>query len=221
MSQQERYNRMIRNLSNSKTLYNFQQKLATYKNNKEPNYVRAVLNTRPLLFARVLRAYTQLPEKMKQFGIDIVRDVNQNSSPRLLFDALKKLEALNTMARRGSPALSMLTKPSEPINAPKYTMEEMVNDLSKSNNFSSYGKKMVLYQNQKNYSKALVKAKAKVADRVRTLYEQLSENQQKKVNAFVDVNAAKNKNANPVLMFNALREMRRFRSPRNQSWRFE
>ena len=100
-------------------------------------------------------------------------------------------------------------------------MEEMVNDLTKSNNFSTYGKKMVLYQNQKNYAKALVKAKAKVADRVRTRYEQLSENQQKKVNAFVDVNAAKNKNANPVLMFNALREMRRFRSPRNQSWRFE
>jgi hypothetical protein len=214
------YNRMVQDLGNAANLYNFQQKLAMYKNKREPNYVRAVLNARPMLYMRVLRAYNGVPEGMMQYASKILDDVNQESSPRLLFDAMKKLRALNKMVRR-TPGISMLTKPSEPVGQKKYTMQQMVDDLSKSKNLSSYGKKVILYQNQKNYAKAVVKAKALVAERVRANYTNLTDGAKKAIRGVVDIKAAKNKNASPALMFTALNAMRKLRAGVDKSaWRF-
>jgi hypothetical protein len=214
------YNRMVQDLGNAANLYNFQQKLAMYKNKREPNYVRAVLNARPMLYMRVLRAYNSIPEGMMQYGAKILSNVNQESSPRLLFDAMKKLRALNKMVRR-TAGISILTKPNEPVGQKKYTMKQMVDDLSKSKNLSSYGKKVILYQNQNNYAKAVVKAKALVAERVRDNYANLTKGGKETIKSMVDINAAKNKNASPALMFTALNAMRRLRtSGAKEAWRF-
>lgn len=215
-----RYNRMVQDLGNSANLYNFQQKLAMYKNKREPNYVRAVLNARPMLYMRVLRAYNNVPEGVMEYAAKILGNVNQESSPRVLFDAMKKMRALNKMVRR-TPGISMLTKSKEPLVQMKYTMKQMVEDLSKSKDLSSYGKKLILYQNQNNYAKAVVKAKALVAERVRERYENLTKGGKQVIKNMVDINAAKNKNASPALMFTALNEMRKLRiGSEKQAWRF-
>jgi hypothetical protein len=188
-------------LANAKNLYEYQMKLAMYKNNKVPNYVAMVRNSRTLLYNRVLRSSQNVPEKSKVFATQIANGVNAESSPRRLFEALQKLNRLK--------------------KAPKATTATMVEDLAKSRNFSNYGKKMLKYQGQKTYAQALVKAKALVADRVRARYEELTKAQRGEVNKYVDIGAATNKASSPAVMFNALDEMRRFRDPANQSWRFE
>jgi len=77
------------------------------------------------------------------------------------------------------------------------------------------------YKGMKNYAKALVEAKALVAERVRGRYAQLKKAQRSEVNKYMDIDAATNKGSSPAVMFNALEEMRRFRDPANQSWRFK
>ena len=197
-----RYDSMVRDLGSAKTLYSYQQKLAEYKNNKIPNYVGMVRNSRALLYNRVLRSSQNVPEKSTAFAKQLANGVNAESSPRRLFEALRKLNTLKT-----SPRVS--------------TKMSMVEDLAKSRNFSNYGKKTLKYQGQKNYAKAAVKAKALVAERVRARYAQLSKPQREEVNKYVDIGAATNKASSPAVMFNALNEMRRFRDPSNQSWRFD
>ena len=188
-------------LADAKNLYEYQMKLARYKDNKIPNYMAMVRNSRALLYNRVLRSSQNVPEKSKVFATGIANRVNAESSPRRLFEALQKL--------------NMLKK------SPSKTTTSMVEDLAKSRNFSNYGKKMLKYQGQKNYAQALVKAKALVSERVRARYAQLTKAQRDEVNKYVDINAATNKASSPAVMFNALDEMRRFRDPMNHSWRFE
>jgi hypothetical protein len=191
-----------RELANSKTLYDYQMKLAGYKNRKVPDYVAMVRNSRNLLYARVLRAYENADVNSKQFAMQIAAGVNAESSPRRLFEALRKLNTLKAPTK----------------STAKTTMVE---DLAKSKNFSNYGKKMMKYKGMKNYAKALVEAKALVAERVRGRYAQLKKAQRSEVNKYVDIDAATNKGSSPAVMFNALEEMRRFRDPANQSWRFK
>jgi len=83
-----------RELANSKTLYDYQMKLAGYKNRKVPDYVAMVRNSRNLLYARVLRAYENADVNSKQFAMQIAAGVNAESSPRRLFEALRKLNTL-------------------------------------------------------------------------------------------------------------------------------
>jgi hypothetical protein len=188
-------------LAKAKNLYEYQMKLASYKNNKVPNYTSMVRNSRALLYNRVLRSSQNVNEKSKVFATQIANGVNAESSPRRLFEALQKLNRLKT--------------------APKTLAKDtMVEDLAKSRTFSNYGKKMLKYQGQKNYAQALVKAKALVAERVRARYMQLTKAQRNEVDEYVDIRAATNKASSPAVMFNALEEMRRFRDPMNQSWRF-
>ena len=189
-----------RDLAKSNTLYDYQMKLASYRNNKVPNYVAMVRNSRALLYARVLRAYENTPDESKQFAMQIARGVNAENSPRKLFEALKKLQTLKSVKKDAAT---------------------MVEDLARSRTFSNYGKKVLKYKDKKNYSKAVVKAKALLAERVRGRYNALTKKQRQQVNEYVNINAATNKGSSPVVMFNALDEMRRFRDPSNQSWRFE
>jgi len=193
----------VRKLADAKNLYQYQMKLAKYRDKKIPNYMAMVRNSRTLLYNRVVRSSENVPETSKVFAESVVTGVNAESSPRLLFEALQKLNALKRSPRATS------------------TKTTMVDDLAKSRNFSNYGKKMLKYQGQKKYARALVEAKARVAERVRNRYAQLTKAQRGEVNKYVNIGAATNKASSPAVMFNALDEMRRFRDPMNQSWRFE
>jgi len=185
-----------RELANSNSFYNYQMKLARYKNKKvkPEKYISLVKNTRALLYARVLRAYERAFAESKETAMNAIKTVNAESSPKRLFEALKKL---NTV---------------KPV--PKMTMAA---DLANSRTFSNFGKKMLKYTGEKGYAEGVVKAKALLAERVRNSYEKLSESQKNEVKKYVNTRAAMNKTSNPAIMFNALDEMNRYLTG---SWRF-
>lgn len=198
-----RYDLMVQDLISANTLYNYQQKLAKYKNKREPNYVRAVRDTRPVIFMRVLRAYNNVPNSKLTEGVKILENVNQDSSPRELFEALKKMRALMTKPTKG---LSILEN-TEPVPKLTFTQKAMVKDLVRTRNYDPmlYRKKMLLYQNQKDYAKALIEAKGILANRVREKYETLPNAYKKMVRNSIDINAGRNKNSNINTILKTLR----------------
>lgn len=201
--QVNRFNVMVQDLISANTLYNYQQKLAKYKNKREPNYIRAVRESRPAIFMRVLRAYNNVPNSKLTEGVKILENVNQDSSPRELFEALKKMRALNTGPGQG---LSILQN-GEAVPKLTFTQKAMVKDLVRTRNYDPvlYKKKMLLYQNQKNYAKALIEAKGILANRVREKYETLPNAYKKMVRNSIDINAGRNKNSNINTILKALR----------------
>ena len=204
---------MAKNLGSATNLYTFQKKLANYKDKKIPNYLTAVKNARPMLYERVLNKARALPNRILVSGKQISNAVSKNSSPKELFNAMKKLNTLkSTHNKTKTLASPFATKNVSPIGNVKFTQNQMAEDLAKSRNWTNYSKKALLYQDQANYSKAVVNAKAVLSNRVKKRYGELTKKQQEETQKYVNV-AAMNKSSSPANLLNALEEMRRFKRP--------
>ena len=204
---------MAKNLGSATNLYAFQKKLANYKDKKIPNYLIAVKNARPMLYERVLNKARTLPNRILASGKQISNSVSQNSSPKELFNAMKKLNGLKSAHEKTKTLASpFATKNVTPIENVKFTQNQMAEDLAKSRNWTNYSKKALLYQGQANYSKAVVDAKAVLSNRVKKRYEELTKKQQEQTQKYANV-AGMNKSSSPENLLNALAEMRRFKRP--------
>jgi uncharacterized Fe-S radical SAM superfamily protein PflX len=204
---------MAKNLGSATNLYAFQKKLANYKDKKIPNYLIAVKNARPMLYERVLNKARTLPNRILASGKQISNSVSQNSSPKELFNAMKKLNGLKSAHEKTKTLASpFATKNVTPIGNVKFTQNQMAEDLAKSRNWTNYSKKALLYQGQANYSKAVVDAKAVLSNRVKKRYEELTKKQQEQTQKYANV-AGMNKSSSPENLLNALAEMRRFKRP--------
>ena len=204
---------MAKNLGSATNLYAFQKKLANYKDKKIPNYLTAVKNARPMLYERVLNKARTLPNRILASGKQISNSVSQNSSPKELFNAMKKLNGLKSAHEKTKTLASpFATKNVTPIGNVKFTQNQMAEDLAKSRNWTNYSKKALLYQGQANYSKAVVDAKAVLSNRVKKRYEELTKKQQEQTQKYANV-AGMNKSSSPENLLNALAEMRRFKRP--------
>jgi len=206
MSQENEFKNMVEKFGNAETLYNYQRLRAIYTNRKEPNYVNAMRQSRPILYERLQKLVARLPEEIFSNGRNIFLSVSANSSPKELFNAMNKVKRL-----RVKPTQPVI---KDPLNTLKYTQTYMAQELGKSRNRKNYANKALLFMGQTNFAKAAVRAKAMLAKRVKQRYDRLSEENKK----FVNITRL-NKSANPEQHLKALERMSKFNTNTNNAYR--
>jgi hypothetical protein len=206
-----RFKNMVEKFGNAQTLYNYQRLRAIYANRKEPNYVNAMRQSRPILYERLQKLVARLPEEIFNNGRNIYLSVSANSSPKELFNAMNKVKRL-----RVKPTEPLQPVIKDPLNTLKYTQTYMAQELGKSRNRKNYANKALLFMGQTNFARAVVRAKVILAKRVKQRYARLSEENKK----FVNISRL-NKSSNPEQLLKALERMSKFNMTNNNaSWRF-
>jgi len=203
-----RFQNMVEKFGNANTLYNYQKLRAIYTNRKEPNYVEAMRQSRPILYKRLEKLVARLPEEIFKNGRNILFSVSANSSPKELFNAMNKVNRLK-MPPKERPVVK------EPLNKLKYTQTYMAQELGKSRNRKNYANKQLLFMGQTNYARAVVRAKVILAKRVKQRYNRLSEANKNLVNI-----SGLGKSSNSEKLLKALERMAAFNTNNNASWRF-
>lgn len=99
---QDDFNAMVEDLGRSRRLFNFQLKLANYKNKKTPNYFKAVIESKAMLMRRVKNKYKKLTKAQKERLTFDMRALKKSASPANLFNALDDLNRFKTSANNAS-----------------------------------------------------------------------------------------------------------------------
>lgn len=188
----ERFPKMVEKFGNAKTLYDYQKLRATYTNRKEPNYVEAMLQSRPILYRRLENKVSRLPEELFNDGVDVFMSVYPTSSPKELFNAMDRVEQLKTTPSTTAKDLKKL----------KYTQSYMAKELGKSRNRKNYEKKRLLFMGQTKYASAVFNSKVILAKRVKERYNRLSEAKKNLVNI-----SGLGKSSSPEQLLKALERM--------------
>lgn len=206
-----RFPNMVEKFGNAKTLYDYQRLRAIYTNRKEPNYVEAMRQSRPILYKRLENKVARLPTALFNKGVNVFLSVSANSSPKELFNAMNRVNRLKMPPK-------VIERPvvKEPLNKLKYTQTYMAQELGKSRNRKNYANKQLLFMGQTNYARAVVRAKVILAKRVKQRYSRLSEANKRLVNI-----SGLGKSSNPEQLLKALERMAKFNTNNNNaSWRF-
>lgn len=215
-----RFPKMVKSFGNAKNLFEFQKLKAKYADEKVPNYLMAIRDSKPTLYKRLQNKVNALPYQIMADGKNILSSVKKNSSPKEFFDAMKKVNALNAnyKAKRGKNRGSVFaTKNYEAIGNVRFTQKFMAEELAKSRNLSNYGAKAMLFSTQRNYAKAVLDAKVMLANRVKKKYNALTNEQKKQMN-ISDIN----KTSSPEKLMRTIENFQKFKPVvrTNESWRF-
>lgn len=201
---------MVRSFGKAKNLFEFQKLKAKYADEKVPNYLMAIRDSKPTLYKRLQNKVNALPYQIMADGKNILSSVKKNSSPKEFFDAMKKVNALNAnyKAKR---------KNYKTIGKMRFTQKFMARELAKSRNLSNYGAKAVLFSTSGNFSRAVLDAKVMLANRVKKKYNALTNEQKKQMN-ISDIN----KTSSPEKLMRTIENFQKFKPVvrTNESWRF-
>ena len=88
---QDAYEDMVKDLGRSRTLRTYQYKLAGYKDKKQPDYFKAVIESKNLLMNRINNKYNKLTNTQKKIANKYIGSTTEASSPVKLFKTIEKM----------------------------------------------------------------------------------------------------------------------------------